>query len=188
MLLCRAVAGDADRPALTRRDVLWRGSVGEFGIDRVRLPGGRVAELALLRHPGAAAVVPFVDAHSVLLLRQYRWAAGGEIWEVPAGKLDGGEPPEVCARRELEEETGYRAGRLEPTGEILTTPGFTDERIFLFAAFELVPGQLAHGPHELIAVHRVPLTRALAMIDSGELRDAKSVAALYRAARRVGAL
>jgi ADP-ribose pyrophosphatase len=188
MLLCRAVSSDAARSTLLRRDTLWEGSVGAFGIDEVRLPTGEVARLALLRHPGAAAIVPFADAQTVLLLRQYRWAAGGEIWEVPAGKLEAGEPAEACARRELEEETGYRAGRLEHTGEILTTPGFTDERIVLFAAWDLVEGRLAHGRHELIGVHRVPLARALEMIDSGALRDAKSIAALYRAARRVGAL
>ena len=88
-----------DRPRLARR-VLWEGSVGSFGIDEVELPNGRHATLALLHHPGAAAVVPFLDAERILLLRQYRHAAGGTIWEVPAGKIDAGEDPEQCALRE----------------------------------------------------------------------------------------
>jgi ADP-ribose pyrophosphatase len=188
MLPCAAVSGDARHPGRIRRDVLWRGSVGEFGIDLVRLPNGAQAELALLEHPGAAAVVPFADERTVLLLRQFRYAAGGTIWEVPAGKLDAGEDPAVCARRELLEETGMAAGRLERTGEIWTTPGFTDERIVLFAAWELAPRQAAHEPHEVISVEAVALRDALAMIDRGEIRDAKTVAALYHAARRSGAL
>ena len=188
MLPSGRMPGDAAKPGLQQRETLWRGSVGDFGIDEVVLPTGRTVTLALLRHPGAAAVVPFLDAETVLLLRQYRYAAGGEIWEVPAGKLDVGETLEACARRELEEETGYRAGRLEHTGDLLTTPGFTDERIGLFAAHELETGRLAHGRHEVIEVHPIPLARALEMIDGGELLDAKSIAALYHAARRVGAL
>jgi ADP-ribose pyrophosphatase len=182
------VSGDARRPGRVRRDVLWRGSVGAFGVDLVRLPNGEQAELALLEHPGAAAVVPFADERTVLLLRQFRYAAGGTIWEVPAGKLDAGEDPEVCARRELLEETGMTAGRLERTGEIWTTPGFTDERIVLFAAWELSPGEVAHEPHEVISIEAVGLQAALAMIDRGEIRDAKTLAALYHAARRTGAL
>jgi ADP-ribose pyrophosphatase len=183
-----AVSGDARHPGRIRREVLWRGSVGAFGVDLVRLPSGVEAQLALLEHPGAAAVVAFADPATVLLLRQFRYAAGGTIWEVPAGKLDGGEDPAVCARRELLEETGMTAGRLERTGEIWTTPGFTDERIALFAAWDLVPGETAHEPHELISVEPVALASALAMIDRGEIRDAKTIAALYHAARRTGAL
>lgn len=172
---------------LIARRVLWEGSVGSFGIDTVVLPSGTRAELALLHHPGAAAVVPFLDAAHVILLRQFRHAAGGVIWEVPAGKLDAGEDPAVCAARELEEETGYRAARIVRTGEIFTTPGFTDERIHLFSAHELTPGTQAHEAHEVIQSEVVPLARALEWIERGEIRDAKSIAALYLAARRVGA-
>ncbi len=172
---------------LVERRVLWEGSVGSFGVDTVELPSGHVAELAILHHPGAAAVVPFLDRAHVILLRQYRHAAGGTIWEVPAGKLDGGEDPELCAARELAEETGYTAGRIERTGSILTTPGFTDERIHLFCAFDLSPGASAHEDHEVIACEVVPLARALAMIESGEITDGKTIAALYLASRRVAA-
>ncbi len=177
---------DSDNEPIERR-VLWEGSVGSFGIDEVELPTHHRARLALLRHPGAAAVVPFVDDTHVLLLRQYRYAASGTIWEVPAGKLERDEDPAVCAARELEEETGYRAGRIESTGVILTTPGFTDERIHLFCAYELERGQIAHEPNEVIEeVREIGLGNALEMIDSGEIIDAKSIVALYHASRRAG--
>ncbi len=175
---------DRRHPGRRAREELWSGSVGSFGIDRVELPNGRVAQLALLEHPGAAAVVPFVDGTTILLLRQFRYAAGGTIWEVPAGKLDAGEAPEHCALRELHEETGYRAARIEPLGRILTTPGFTDEQIWLFAARDLEADRTAHGEHEVIEVHQVPLATALDMIDSGEIVDGKTIAALHAASRQ----
>ena len=177
-----------ERARLIGRRVLWEGSVGSFGLDTVVLPGGQEAELAILKHPGAAAVVPFLDRDHVVLLRQFRHAAGGTIWEVPAGKLDRGEDPYACAARELTEETGYRAGRLERTGAIFTTPGFTDERIHLFAAFDLEPVAQRLEADEIIEVVRVRLGRALEMIWSGELRDAKSALALLHAAHRTGLL
>ena len=172
---------------LVGRRVLWTGSVGTFGLETVDLVNGHRAELAILRHPGAAAVVPFLDRERIVLLRQFRHAAGGTIWEVPAGKLDGGEDPALCAARELQEETGYRAGRIEPTGAIFTTPGFTDEKIWLFAAFDLVAGESAHEDHELIRTEVVALARALDMIERGEITDGKTIAALFLASRRLGA-
>jgi ADP-ribose pyrophosphatase len=153
-----------------------------------RLPDGREVELDIVRHPGAAAVVPFVTPDEVVLIRQHRHAAGGTLLEVPAGKLDAGEPPELCAARELEEEAGFRAGRLERLGWIFTTPGFTDERIFLFAAFDLQPVPLRPDDDELIEPLRVPLREALELVWRGELTDAKSALALIHAARRVGKL
>jgi len=177
---------DSDNEPIKRR-VLWEGSVGSFGIDEVELPTQQRTRLALLRHPGASAVVPFIHDTHVLLLRQYRYAASGTIWEVPAGKLAPDEDPAVCAARELEEETGYRASRIEPTGVVLTTPGFSDERIHLFCAYELRRGQMAHEPGEVIEeVREIELSRTLEMIDSGEIIDAKSIVALYHASRRHG--
>jgi len=167
--------------------VVHRGRSIVVKVERAVLPDGRSVELDVVRHPGAAAVVPFESAERVLLIRQYRHAAGGTIWEVPAGKLDG-EAPERCAARELEEEVGRRAGRLVPLGTILTTPGFTDEVIHLFAAFELEPVPQRLDDDEVIEVVPVPLERALAMIWSGELRDAKSALALLHAARHLGRL
>ena len=167
---------------MTRR-VLFDGRVGSFGLDEVTLPSGNQVTLELLRHPGAAAVVPFLDDDRILLLYQYRYAAGGYIWEIPAGKLEPGEEPRVCAARELEEETGFRAGRLVRGGEILTSPGFTDERIHLFCAYDLEPGTTAHEPAEVIEVHEIPFNQAMAMIIRGEIIDAKSIVALHHAAR-----
>jgi ADP-ribose pyrophosphatase len=173
----------AMRAKLVSRRVLWEGDVGSFGLDEVVLPSGERTTLALFKHRGASAVVPFLDAENVVLLRQFRHAAGGEIWEVPAGKLDRGEDPLRCAARELEEETGYRAGRVVQTGSVLTTPGFTDERIHLFCAYDLVPGPPAPEAHEVLRTEVVPLARALAMIESGEICDGKTIAALFLAAR-----
>ena len=131
--------------------------------------------------------MPFESSGEVLLIRQFRHAVGDVIWEVPAGKLDG-ESPEVCAARELEEEAGRRAGRLVPLGEILTTPGFTDEVIFLFAAYELEEVPSRHEHDEYIEVVPTPLERALELVWKGELRDAKSAMALIHAARHEGLL
>ncbi|MFI5315269.1 MAG: NUDIX hydrolase [Myxococcota bacterium] len=178
------MAEDDLRVGLVERRVIWEGGVGSFGLDTVVLPSGERAELALFRHPGASAVVPFLDAEHVVMLRQFRHAAGGVIWEVPAGKLDPGEEPLACAARELAEETGYRAGRLVRTGAILTTPGFTDEKIHLFCAYDLVAGTAAPEAHEVIRTEVVALERALAMIESGEISDGKTIAALFLAARR----
>lgn len=156
--------------------------------ERVTLPNGTRLALDIVHHPGAAAVVPFVSDRDVLLIRQYRHAAGGMILEVPAGKLDPGESPETCAARELAEEAGRKPGRLVRTGAIWTTPGFTDERITLFAAFDLAPVPPRPDDDELIEVMRVPLAEALRLVWSGELSDAKSALALVYAARHVGVL
>jgi ADP-ribose pyrophosphatase len=166
----------------------WRGAFLEVVTEAVELPNGNTVDLDLVRHPGAAAVVPFVSDDDVLLLRQYRYAANGTLWEVPAGKLDHGEDPVACAHRELAEEAGCRAGRLEPLGLMWASPGFTDEKIHLFAAFDLedVPQRLEAD--EVIELERVPLARALDMIWSGELSDAKSQLALLKAAHLVGRL
>jgi ADP-ribose pyrophosphatase len=161
--------------------------VVKLDVDQVELPGGARIELEVVRHPGAAAVVPFASADHVVLIHQFRHAVDGTIWEVPAGKLDG-EAPEVCAARELEEEAGLRAGRLERLGAIWTTPGFTDERIHLFAAYDLeaVPQRLQED--EVLEVVEMPLARAIQMIWTGELTDAKSALALLHAAHRKGRL
>jgi ADP-ribose pyrophosphatase len=152
------------------------------------LPDGRRVSLDVVRHPGAAAVVPFLSDDEVLLIRQHRHAAGGAILEVPAGKLDDGEAPERCAARELEEEAGRRAGRLEKLGWIYTTPGFTDEVIHLFAGYELEPVPTRHEDDELIELVPMPLAEALELVWNGGIPDAKSALALLHAARHAGRL
>jgi ADP-ribose pyrophosphatase len=166
------------------RRVLHRGRIGEFGIETVTLPNGVTVDLEILRHPGAAAVVPLHDDGTVTLIRQHRHAAGGFIWEIPAGKLEAGEPPEECAARELAEEAGL-AGDLALLVTIYTTPGFTDERIHLYVATGLRPVPQALEADEVISPARVALVEALAMISRGEITDAKTICALTVAARRV---
>jgi len=165
--------------------IVHRGRSFTVQVEDAVLPNGRTVTLDMVRHPGAAAVVPFEDPDTVLLIRQFRHAAGGFIWEVPAGKLDG-DTPEVCAHKELAEEAGRRAGKLVPLSSVFTTPGFTDEVIHLFAAFDLTPVPQALEHDEVIEVVATPLARALEMIYSGELRDAKSALALLLAAKHLG--
>lgn len=167
--------------------VAYQGPVLRVCIEEVQLPDGRDVQLEMIRHPGASAVVPFETPSTVLLIRQFRHAAGGVIWEVPAGKLDG-ETPERCAARELEEEAGRRAGRLVSLGSTLTTPGFTDEVIHLFAAYDLTRVPVRREEDEYIDVIPMRLDDALELIWRGELRDAKSALALIHAARREGKL
>lgn len=165
---------------LSRREI-YDGRIVRLSMDTVRLPNGRVHDLELIRHPGAAAVVPVFDDGRVALVRQYRYATAGWLLEVPAGKLDAGESPEACASREVEEETGYRAERLLGLGWIWTTPGFTDEKIWLFAARGLRPTAQRLQEDEVLSVETVPMDEALRMAAHGEIVDGKTVAALFRA-------
>lgn len=167
---------------------VYRGRTIHVDVDRVRFPDESIGRLEMVRHPGAAAIAALdgigeADGPFVTLVRQYRYAAEGYIWEVPAGKLEPGEAPEACARRELEEEAGVRAGRLARLASVYTTPGFTDEVIHLFVAWRLERGRTSHGASEFIDVHRLPLLRTIEMVDAGEIVDAKTICALTLALR-----
>lgn len=164
---------------------IYQGRVVKLSLDEVRLPNGNVAQIELVSHPGASAVVPLDAAGQVLLVRQYRHAAQGWLLEVPAGKLDAGESPEACARREVEEETGHKASRLESMGWIWTTPGFSDERIWLYLATGLEPSLQNLQQDEVLTVERLDLGQAIEMAETGTIQDAKSVCALLRASRLV---
>jgi ADP-ribose pyrophosphatase len=174
----------------TRR--VHTGRIVHLDVDTVRFPNGSTGEIEMFRHPGASAVVPFLsdpagEDPQVLLIRQYRYAAGGWLYEIPAGRLDAGEDPADCARRELQEETGCTAERVERLTTIFTTPGFCDERIHLFLAEGLTMGEHAREQDEFLEIERLPLSRALAMIEGGEIQDAKSIIALlYVAGFRAG--
>jgi ADP-ribose pyrophosphatase len=170
----------ADGRTLERRSI-YRGRVVDLSVDRVEMPNGRIAELEVIRHPGATAMVPLTAAGEVLLVRQYRYATGSWLLEVPAGKLDAGEPPEECAARELEEELGFRPGELTPLGWIWTTPGFTNEKIWLYLARRLEPGHQDLQPDEVLSVESLPFDEAVAGVHRGEICDGKSVCALLRA-------
>jgi len=162
---------------------IYRGRTFNVDVDSVRLPNGREMDLELVHHRGAAAVVPVLEDGTVLLVRQYRYATGGWLLEIPAGKLDGGESPETCAAREAEEEVGYRPGKLEPLGWIWTTPGFADEKIWLYLATDLQEAQQGLEDDEVLSIERMPLEEAVEKAFRGEIHDAKSAIALMRAAR-----
>lgn len=171
---------------------LYKGKIITLNRETVQFPDGTAAEMDIVRHPGASAIVPFMsdpegDEPQLLLLRQYRYAAGGYIYEIPAGRLDGDESPADCAARELKEETGCTAERLEPMYTMLTTPGFTDELIHVFLASGLTHGETAREADEFVDVVIMSLAEALELIRTGEIMDAKSaLAILYAAGFRTG--
>lgn len=168
------------------------GRVLSLDIDAVRFPDGSTGELEMIRHPGASAIVPFLsdpegEDPQILLIRQYRYAADGYLYEVPAGRLDPGETPGDCARRELLEETGCIASGVEFLTTIFTTPGFTDEKIHLFMATGITAGEASPESDEFLEMHPTKLSQALRMIQTGEIQDAKTVVSiLYAAGFRVG--
>jgi ADP-ribose pyrophosphatase len=156
---------------------IYNGKVITLNIDTVTLPNGLTVDLEMVRHSGAAAIVPVID-DTVVLIRQFRHAAGGFIYEIPAGKLHPGEDPKACAARELEEEIGYRAGGLELISSIFTAPGFTDEVIHIYKATGLTKGRQHLDRDEVLEVVEMPLAEAMAMIQAGTIRDAKTIVGL----------
>ena len=161
----------------------YHGRVISVDVDMVQFPDGSTGELEIVRHPGASAVIPFLDDPQsddprVVLIRQYRYAADGYVYEIPAGRLDAGEDPRTCALRELREETGYTATRLIPLTTFYTTPGFTDEKIHLFAAAGLSEGESQRESDEILVLAPVSLSQALQMIEMGEIVDGKSMIAI----------
>jgi len=159
------------------------GRVLNLDLDQVRFPDGSVGTLEMIRHPGAAAVVPFVDPPGaadprILMIRQFRHAADGWMWEVPAGTLEPGEPVESCAARELAEEAGCTAADLRRLTSVYTTPGFTDEVIHLFLATGLSPVATAHEADEFMEVREIRWSEVGRMIGRGEIRDAKTLTTL----------
>ena len=154
-------------------------------VDNITMPSGVTTDMHVLRHPGAAVIVPIKAKNRVVLIRQYRHAVGDYIWEVPAGTLEPPEKPLACAQRELVEETGFSAGHWENLGEILPAPGYSDERMYLFLATDLKPTAQDLDEDELICVHEFGFGEAMKMIDTGEIEDAKTICGLLRAARRI---
>lgn len=172
---------------MTSRRV-YSGKVISVDVDTVRFPNGASGDLEMVRHPGASAVVPFLDDPRgpdprIILIRQYRYAAEGFVHEIPAGRLDEGEKPIDCAARELREETGYTAKELIPLTTFYTTPGFTDEQIHLFAATGLSEGKSQLESDEILDLVQVPMSKAMEMIQSGELVDGKSMVGLFFVSR-----
>lgn len=174
----------------TRR--IYTGRVLNLDIDKVRFPNGSVGELEMIRHSGAAAVVPFLsdpegEDPQILLIRQYRYAAEEVLYEIPAGRLEPGEAPRDCAVRELAEETGCTAGSVEFLYTFYTTPGFTDEKIHIFMASGLTNGSTSHEADEFITTETVTLSHALELIQKGAIKDGKTtVGILFAAGFRAG--
>lgn len=165
---------------------VFKGRVLTLNLERVRLPNGRLAELEIAHHPGGAAIVALDADGRVCLLRQFRHAAGGWIIELPAGKLDGGEPPLECAQRELAEEAGVTAGRWEKLGEYFSSPGVFTEVIHLFLARDLAAVAARPEEHEVFETRWVPLDEAAALAAGGQLQDAKTLIGLLWARHRLG--
>jgi len=169
---------------INRKEIAYAGRAFRVFSENITLPNGTTTELDVIRHPGAAAIVPMADSETVVLIRQYRHAVGGHIWEIPAGTLEAGEAPLDCARRELTEETGYSADTFEKIGEIVPVPGYSDERIHLFVASGLASGTQQLDEGEWLEVHRFPFAEAVEMIRSGEIQDGKTITGLLLMAQR----
>ena len=157
---------------------IYKGKVVVLNVDRVTLPNGATVDLEVIRHPGAAAIVPMKDDKTVILIRQFRHAAGGFIYEIPAGKLNPGEDPRDCAGRELEEEIGYRASSFELLTSIFTAPGFADEVIHIYKGTGLTKGRQKLDHDEVLNVVELPIEKAIAQIQDGTIRDGKTIVGL----------
>lgn len=190
----RKTATQRVEPGMIESRTVFDGRIVHLSLDTVRFPDGSTGELEMIRHSGASAVLPLLDdpGHEdprVLLLRQYRYATGGPLIEVPAGRPERpGEPWDACARRELEEEAGLVAEHLVHLTTIYTTPGFTDERVRLFLAWGVREGTTRPDPDEFFEPVVVTLSQALAMVASGEITDAKTICTLFCAANHLRAM
>ena len=174
-------------PGKISSERVYTGRIINLDRDAVRFPNGSIGELEMVRHPGASAIVPFLtdprgDDPQLLLLKQYRYAAEGFMYEIPAGRLDPGEDPRHCAERELKEETGCSASEIQFLFTMYTTPGFTDERIHVFMATGLERGEAAHEADEFITVETVTLSYALRLIKEGGISDGKTALGILFAA------
>ena len=165
---------------------VFSGRVIKLSVLDVELQDGSESKRELVKHPGAVAVLPIDAEGNVLLVRQFRIAAGRVLTEVPAGTLNAGEDPLQCAERELQEEVGYRPGKLESLGGIFVAPGYTTEFIHLYLATDLQEARLEQDADEFIEVDRVPFTQVLDMVERGEIVDGKSIVCVLRAARQLG--
>ncbi|MBZ0285012.1 MAG: NUDIX hydrolase [Anaerolineae bacterium] len=168
---------------IIKTDRVYNGRLFNLDVSEVRLPDGSTSVREIVRHPGATALIAVDAEGKILLVRQYRVASNRVMSEIPAGTRDGDEPPEICAVRELQEETGYKPGKLEALGGFYVAPGYTTEYIYLFLATELIESRLPGDSDEFIEVTRATLDEALRMIEQGEIADAKTIIGVLRYAR-----
>jgi ADP-ribose pyrophosphatase len=164
-------------------ETLYHGRAFNVRRDEIRLPDGKTARLEIVDHVGAVTLVPVDDQNRVWFVRQYRHPAGEVLLELPAGMVEPGEAPLDCARREIREEIGMAAGRIEPIGEYYLAPGYSTEFMHVFLATDLHPDPLPGDADEFISVEPIPLEVVLHMIESGKIRDAKTLASLMLAKR-----
>ncbi len=169
------------RELMTSSKTIYQGKIVNLRVDEVSLPNGKTSKREVVEHAGAVAIVPINEKGELLLVRQYRYAAGMALLEIPAGKLEPGEDFVACAGRELTEETGYAAGRLKHMISFYSTPGFTNEQIHLFLATGLTLKKQNLDEDEFIEVETVGLKQAQEMVMSGAIRDAKSIAGILAA-------
>jgi ADP-ribose pyrophosphatase len=164
-------------------DRMYEGRIVSLDVDQVRLADGRKTVREVVRHAGAAVMLALPSEDRLLLVRQFRYPTGQALWELPAGTLEPGEDARTCAARELQEETGMRAGALHELGQFFSTPGFTDEHLVAMLATELEPAPEGAAPDtdEAIEVAEVAVSEALEMVSKGEIRDAKTLATLMLA-------
>lgn len=177
---------DKESPEVLASEEIYKGRIFEVAVDTIR-EGDVTYTREVVRHGGGAGVVAYFDDGTVALVRQYRHPTVRYVLELPAGKLEAGERPEVCAARELEEELGVVAGRMEQLSEFFTTPGFCSEKLWVFLATDLTETVSNTEEDEIIEVVRLPLTHALEMIASREIEDAKTIIGLLLAASRLRA-
>jgi ADP-ribose pyrophosphatase len=171
---------------IERRERIYDGRLIDLDLYDVRLPDGEAARREIIQHPGAVGIIALDDSGRVVLVRQYRAAARQFLLEIPAGTLEPDEPPLTCAARELQEEAGYKPGKLEPIGGLYVAPGYTTEYIHLFLATALQPSTLPGDADEFIEVVHLPLADALSQIEDGSIQDGKTISGLLRVARQRG--
>lgn len=164
---------------------IYNGAVFEIARDRLREPSGQEIVRDVVKHPGGAGGVPVFADGRIALVKQYRHPVGRDLLEIPAGKIDGREAPEVCAAREIEEELGVRVGRIEKLAEFYSTPGFCEEKLFVYLATELEPSQQKLDHDEMVEIVYLSLEQAWRMVESGEIVDAKTIIALFLAKQKL---
>jgi len=167
---------------------LYRGNAFSFVKEAITLPNGRDTEMAMVRHPGSTAIVPLLDDNTVVMTFQYRHAIRDYILEIPAGTMDRGETPMECAIRELEEETGYRAGKMTALSQIHILPAYTDEKIHLYLAGDLTLSEQNLDADEIICVKKYPLQELVRMIENGTITDGLTIIAILTAAGHINAV
>ena len=166
-------------------EIIYPGRAFTIRRDQVRLPDGRTTKLDIVEHHGSVVLIPVDEQGNLLFVRQYRHAAGGDILELPAGTLEKGEKPEVCAAREIREETGFAARQIELLGGFYLAPGYSTEYMYVYLATGLYKSPLSPDDDEFLQVEAVPLKEALAMSRTDKLPDSKSLAALWLAEARL---